>query len=205
MSTTAPAPATSPVPDPAVLDRAVAAMGAERRVEVEVLESALGRRWRRTSPWVCPMATPVTGSADVRASAGWLDDLDHHGLADLARALEHAQRQPAGDLGPVVRKQGMESHSCYLSGTQHILFFDQERPVVHVRVHLGREAPARSVARVDRPLASALLGGQKSQARADEAMLPPMRLPANQVAFVHGATLSRSALICRDACGSDSM
>lgn len=105
-------------------------------------------------------------------------DLDHHGLTDPSRPLEHAQRQPLGDLGPVLGNQRMKAHSGYLSGIQDFLTFDQDRTVVHVSVQFGREAPARSVAREDRGAASTLLGGQEPQTRSDVAVLPLLLLPA---------------------------
>ena len=65
MSTTAPAPATSTRPSSrVVLERAVAAMVAKRRVEVEVLESALA--WAH--------AHVVT---DEEVAAGWRSETIH--------------------------------------------------------------------------------------------------------------------------------
>jgi hypothetical protein len=89
MSTTAPAPATSPRPSSrVVLERAVAAMGARRRVEVEVLESALA--WAH--------AHTVT---DEEAAAGWRSETIHR--PGSAAALFGERPLPiAGDGAPLV-------------------------------------------------------------------------------------------------------
>jgi hypothetical protein len=148
MSTTAPAPATSPVLDRAVLDRAVAAMTAKRRVEVEVLESALA--WAE--------AHTVT---DVEVAAGWRSETIHR--PGSAAALFGERPLPiAGEGAPLVAEFAVvelagvleQSHEATLALLGDVLDLAHRLPLLWalvqdltVPVRLGREA-----ARVSRDL-----------------------------------------------------
>jgi hypothetical protein len=149
MSTTAPAPATSPRPSSrVVLERAVAAMGAKRRVEVEVLESALA--WAH--------AHTVT---DEEAAAGWRSETIHR--PGSAAALFGERPLPiAGDGAPLVAEFAVielagvleQSHEATLALLGDVLDLAHRLPLLWalvqdltVPVRLGREA-----ARVSRDL-----------------------------------------------------
>jgi hypothetical protein len=149
MSTTAPAPATSPRPSSrVVLERAVAAMGARRRVEVEVLESALA--WAH--------AHTVT---DEEAAAGWRSETIHR--PGSAAALFGERPLPiAGDGAPLVAEFAVielagvleQSHEATLALLGDVLDLAHRLPLLWalvqdltVPVRLGREA-----ARVSRDL-----------------------------------------------------
>jgi hypothetical protein len=154
MSTTAPAPAASSpvldraVLDRAVLDRAVAAMTAKRRVEVEVLESALA--WAE--------AHTVT---DVEVAAGWRSETIR--TPGTAAALFGERPLPiAGDGTPLVAEFAVielsavleQSHEATLALLGDVLDLAHRLPrlwtlvrSLQVPVRLGREA-----ARVSRDL-----------------------------------------------------
>jgi hypothetical protein len=150
MSTTAPAPATSTaqVLDRAVLDRAVAAMTAKRRVEVEVLESALA--WAE--------AHTVT---DEAAAAGWRSETIR--TPGTAAALFGERPLPiAGDGTPLVAEFAVielsavleQSHEATLALLGDVLDLAHRLPrlwtlvrSLQVPVRLAREA-----ARVSRDL-----------------------------------------------------
>jgi hypothetical protein len=148
MSTTAPAPASSPVLDRVVLDRAVAAMTAKRRVEVEVLESALA--WAH--------AHVVT---DVEVAAGWRSETIR--TPGTAAALFGERPLPiAGDGTPLVAEFAVielsgvleQSHEATLALLGDVLDLAHRLPrlwtlvrSLQVPVRLGREA-----ARVSRDL-----------------------------------------------------
>jgi hypothetical protein len=148
MSTTAPAPTSSPVLDRAVLNRAVAAMTAKRRVEVEVLESALA--WAE--------AHTVT---DVEVAAGWRSETIR--TPGTAAALFGERPLPiAGDGTPLVAEFAVielsavleQSHEATLALLGDVLDLAHRLPrlwtlvrSLQVPVRLGREA-----ARVSRDL-----------------------------------------------------
>jgi hypothetical protein len=148
MSTTAPVPASSPVLDRAVLDRAVAAMTAKRRVEVEVLESALA--WAE--------AHTVT---DVEVAAGWRSETIR--TPGTAAALFGERPLPiAGDGTPLVAEFAVielsgvleQSHEATLALLGDVLDLAHRLPrlwtlvrSLQVPVRLAREA-----ARVSRDL-----------------------------------------------------
>ncbi|WP_210650595.1 HNH endonuclease signature motif containing protein [Nocardioides sp. SYSU D00065] len=153
MSTTAPAP-TAPgpgVPDPgtsvAVLDRAVAAMRAKRRVEVEVLEAALA--WAHAH---------VVGDRDPDLAAGWRCDTIHP--PGSAAALFGERPMPIAGAGtPLVAEFAvMElaavldcSHEATLALLGDVLDLAHRLPrlwalvrELRVPVHLAREAARAS-------------------------------------------------------------
>jgi hypothetical protein len=148
MSTTAPAPASSPVLDRAVLDRAVAAMRAKRRVEVEVLESALA--WAEAHV-----------VSDEEVAAGWRSDTIC--TPGTAAALFGERPLPiAGDGTPLVAEFAVielsavleQSHEATLALLGDVLDLVHRLPrlwtlvrSLQVPVRLGREA-----ARVSRDL-----------------------------------------------------
>jgi hypothetical protein len=148
MSTTAPAPTSSPVLDRVVLDRAVAAMTAKRRVEVEVLESALA--WAH--------AHVVT---DVEVAAGWRSETIR--TPGTAAALFGERPLPiAGDGTPLVAEFAVielsgvleQSHEATLALLGDVLDLAHRLPRLWtlmkdlaVPVRLAREA-----ARVSRDL-----------------------------------------------------
>jgi hypothetical protein len=149
MSTTAPAPATSTRPSSrVVLERAVAAMTAKRRVEVEVLESALA--WAH--------AHTVT---DEEVAAGWRSETIHR--PGSAAALFGERPLPiAGDGAPLVAEFAVvelagvleQSHEATLALLGDVLDLAHRLPLLwalvrslDVPVRLGREA-----ARVSRDL-----------------------------------------------------
>jgi hypothetical protein len=149
MSTTAPAPATSTRPSSrVVLERAVAAMTAKRRVEVEVLESALA--WAE--------AHTVT---DEEVAAGWRSETIHR--PGSAAALFGERPLPiAGDGAPLVAEFAVielagvleQSHEATLALLGDVLDLAHRLPrlwalvrSLDVPVRLAREA-----ARVSRDL-----------------------------------------------------
>ena len=149
MSTTAPAPATSTrLSSRVVLDRAVAAMRAKRRVEVEVLESALA--WAH--------AHVVT---DEQMAAGWRSETIHP--PGSASALFGERPLPiAGDGTPLVAEFAVielsgvleQSHEATLALLGDVLDLAHRLPrlwtlarSLKVPVRLAREA-----ARVSRDL-----------------------------------------------------
>ncbi|MBD3945816.1 HNH endonuclease signature motif containing protein [Nocardioides ganghwensis] len=149
MSTTAPAPATSTrLSSRVVLDRAVAAMRAKRRVEVEVLESALA--WAH--------AHVVT---DEEVAAGWRSETIH--TPGTAAALFGERPLPiAGDGTPLVAEFAVielaavleQSHEATLALLGDVLDLAHRLPrlwtlvrSLDVPVRLAREA-----ARVSRDL-----------------------------------------------------
>jgi hypothetical protein len=149
MSTTAPAPATSTRPSSrVVLERAVAAMSAKRRVEVEVLESALA--WAQ--------AHVVT---DEEVAAGWRSETIH--TPGSAAALFGERPLPiAGDGAPLVAEFAVvelagvleQSHEATLALLGDVLDLAHRLPLLWalvqdltVPVRLAREA-----ARVSRDL-----------------------------------------------------
>ncbi|TGN62690.1 HNH endonuclease [Nocardioides eburneiflavus] len=153
MSTTAPAPATSPVLDRAVLDRAVldraaAAMTAKRRVEVEVLESALA--WAQAHV-----------VSDEEVAAGWRSETIH--APGSPAALFGERPLPiAGEGAPLVAEFAVvelsgvleQSHEATLALLGDVLDLAHRLPRLWtlvrslvVPVRLGREA-----ARVSRDL-----------------------------------------------------
>ncbi|WP_168218498.1 HNH endonuclease signature motif containing protein [Nocardioides eburneiflavus] len=163
MSTTAPAPATSPVLDRAVLDRAVAdrvldraaaAMTAKRRVEVEVLESALAWAHAHTV-------------SDEEVAAGWRSETIH--TPGSAAALFGERPLPiAGEGAPLVAEFAVvelsgvleQSHEATLALLGDVLDLAHRLPRLWtlvqdltVPVRLGREA-----ARVSRDLDPAAAG-----------------------------------------------
>jgi hypothetical protein len=181
MSTTAPAPASSPVLDRAVLDRAVAAMSAKRRVEVEVLESALA--WAE--------AHTVT---DVEVAAGWRSETIR--TPGTAAALFGERPLPiAGDGTPLVAEFAVielsgvleQSHEATLALLGDVLDLAHRLPrlwtlvrSLQVPVRLGREA-----ARVSRDL------DLVAAAHADRLLAwQPRRLNPHRIAvLVHEARL----------------
>jgi hypothetical protein len=145
MSTTAPAPATGPVLDRAVLDRAVAAMRAKRRVEVEVLESALA--WAE--------AHTVT---DIEVAAGWRSETIR--TPGSAAALFGERPLPIAGAGtPLVAEFAVielsavleQSHEATLALLGDVLDLVHRLPrlwtlvrSLQVPVRLGREAARTS-------------------------------------------------------------
>jgi hypothetical protein len=145
MSTTAPAAATSTVLDRAVLDRAVAAMTAKRRVEVEVLESALA--------WAHAHVV-----ADEEVAAGWRSETIH--TPGSAAALFGERPLPiAGDGTPLVAEFAVvelagvleQSHEATLALLGDVLDLAHRLPrlwalvrSLAVPVRLAREAARAS-------------------------------------------------------------
>ncbi|WP_439938722.1 hypothetical protein ACS3YM_03675 [Nocardia sp. N13] len=181
MSTTAAAPATDRVATRSVLDRAAAAMSAKRRVEVEVLESALA--WAH--------AHVVT---DVGDAAGWRSETVH--APGSAAALFGERPLPIAGVGaPLVAEFAVVelsavlevSHEAALALLGDVLDLAYRLPLtwqlvreLRVPVRLGREA-----ARVSRDLDVAAAG------HADRLLAwQPRRLNPHRVGvLVHEARL----------------
>jgi hypothetical protein len=182
MSTTTAAPATSTRPSSrVVLERAVAAMTAKRRVEVEVLESALA--WAH--------ARVVT---DEEAAAGWRSETIHR--PGSAAALFGERPLPiAGEGAPLVAEFAVielagvleQSHEATLALLGDVLDLAHRLPLLWalvqdltVPVRLGREA-----ARVSRDL------GVVAAGHADRLLAwQPRRLNPHRIGvLVHEARL----------------
>ncbi|RYC04037.1 HNH endonuclease signature motif containing protein [Nocardioides ganghwensis] len=182
MSTTAPAPATSPrLSSRVVLDRAVAAMGAKRRVEVEVLESALA--WAEAHV-----------VSDEEVAAGWRSDTVH--TPGSAAALFGERPLPiAGDGTPLVAEFAVielaglleQSHEATLALLGDVLDLAHRLPRLWVLVR-SLAVPvrlAREAARVSRDLDVVAAG------HADRLLVwQPRRLNPHRVGvLVHEARL----------------
>ena len=150
MSTTAPAPTRSSTA--AVLDRAVAAVRARRRVEVEVLESALA--------WAHAHVV-----SDEEVAAGWRSETIH--APGSAAALFGERPLPIVRSRPMAEKRrglgrGIGALIPTIESTDRPsdIFFTQE-----MRTRLDEEPVARTPA-TDEPTGRARCGGRSGAVRA---------------------------------------
>ncbi|MBE1605680.1 hypothetical protein [Actinopolymorpha pittospori] len=130
-------------------------------------------------------------------SDGRRNRLEHVGHANDSGTLNHRESNTRRDWRPEVWSQGMKSDDGLRSGGEPFSNprFESQRGVMHLVVDLGRERPARAVARGDRAFASTILCAEQPQSCPDVPVLaldrrPPVMLGPNVhtpiVARAHG-------------------